>query len=76
MWAAKQKVKVMVTKIEENEKQVNESNVPVGNNSVLNAFKQEFSTALYSIYINSLKRDVAFKDVSVNEQKTLSKIML
>ena len=36
-------------------------------NSMLNSFKQEFSTSVISIYVNSLKRDVNFREVTVKE---------
>lgn len=52
------------------------ANVPQGNNSILKAFKQEFSTNVNSVYINTLGEDVQFREVSVNEQKTLSKTMI
>ena len=45
-------------------------------NSILNAFKSEFSTSVIPIYINSLKRTVNFREVTVAEQKTLSKTMI
>ena len=45
-------------------------------NAIFNAFKQKFSTTVHSIRINSLNREVAFRDVSTNEQKTLSKVSL
>ena len=45
-------------------------------NSMLNSFKQEFSTSVISIYVNSLKRDVNFREVTVKEQKSLSKTMI
>ena len=48
---------------------------PRGNSQILNAFKQEFSTTVNNVYVNSLKRDVGFREITVNEQKTLSKIM-
>ena len=48
---------------------------PKGNNSILNAFKQEFSTTVNIVHVNSLDRDVSFREITVNEQKTLSKIM-
>ena len=48
---------------------------PRGNNSILNAFKQEFSTTVNLVRVNSLGRDVSFREITVNEQKTLSKIM-
>ena len=62
---------------ENNTKQIQlNQNVPQGNNSILNAFKQEFSTNVNSVYINTLGEDVQFREVSVNEQKTLSKTMI
>lgn len=48
---------------------------PRGNNQILNAFKQEFSTTVNVVHVNSLGRDVGFREITVNEQKTLSKIM-
>ena len=45
-------------------------------NAIINAFKQKFATTVHSIYVNSLKREVSFRDVSTNEQKTLSKVSL
>lgn len=48
---------------------------PQGNNQILNAFKQEFSTTVNVVHVNSLDRDVGFREITVNEQKTLSKIM-
>lgn len=45
-------------------------------NSILNMFKSEFSTTTTVIYINSLGREVQFREVNVNEQKSLSKTMI
>lgn len=45
-------------------------------NSILNAFKNKFATKVNAVYINSLKREVNFREVSVTEQKSLSKIMI
>lgn len=45
-------------------------------NSILNAFSKKFATKVNAVYINSLKREVNFREVSVNEQKTLSKTMI
>lgn len=42
-------------------------------NAIFNAFKKEFSTAVRSIKVNSLDKEMKFRDVTVNEQKTLSK---
>ena len=61
----------------ENENKTNEIGSKVGplrdSNEIFNAFKQKFSTTVHSIHVNSLGRDVSFRDVTVNEQKTLSK---
>ena len=41
--------------------------------SILNAFKQKFSTTVRKVRVNSLNREVAFREVTTKEQKTLSK---
>ncbi len=46
------------------------------NNAVLNVFKEEFSSTVNSVYVNSLGREVKFREVTVVEQKTLSKSMI
>ena len=48
----------------------------INKNSLMNSFKQEFATSVIPIYINSLKRTVNFREVSVKEQKSLSKTMI
>lgn len=40
---------------------------------ILNAFKKKFSTTVRRIMVNSLGHEVGFREVTVNEQKTLSK---
>lgn len=44
--------------------------------SILNAFKNKFATKVNAVYVNSLKREVNFREVSVTEQKSLSKTMI
>ena len=44
--------------------------------SILNAFKNKFATKVNAVYVNSLKREVGFREVSVTEQKSLSKTMI
>ena len=44
--------------------------------SILNVFKNKFATKLNAVYVNSLKREVNFREVSVTEQKSLSKTMI
>lgn len=49
---------------------------PESKESLLNALKQDFATTVNKIYINSLKREVGFREITVLEQKTLSRIMI
>ena len=42
-------------------------------NAIFNAFKNKFSTTVRKFRVNSLNREVGFREVTVNEQKTLSK---
>lgn len=44
--------------------------------SILNVFKNKFATKVNAVYVNSLKREVNFREVSVTEQKSLSKTMI
>ena len=44
--------------------------------SILNIFKNKFATKVNAVYVNSLKREVNFREVSVTEQKSLSKTMI
>jgi len=37
------------------------------NNSLINAFKQEFSSSVNSIFVNSLKDEVKFREITVAE---------
>ena len=61
----------------ENNGTVDEQKVQaLDSNAVLNVFKQEFSNTLNSVYVNSLGREVKFREVTVIEQKTLSKSMI
>lgn len=46
------------------------------NNSILNSFKNEFASSVIPVYINSLKRTINFREVTVVEQKSLSKTMI
>lgn len=43
------------------------------NNAIINIFKNKFASKVNLIYVNSLKKEVAFREVSVTEQKSLSK---
>lgn len=48
----------------------------VSKQDFINALKQDFTTTLRKVYINSLKREVAFREITIKEQKTLSRIMI
>ena len=51
------------------EKQLNKS-------EFINALKSDFVTTVRKVYVNSLKREVGFREISVKEQKQLSRIMI
>lgn len=48
----------------------------IDNNNILNIFKNEFASTTNVVFVNSLGREVAFREVSVTEQKSLSKTMI
>ena len=43
---------------------------------IINALKKNFTTTVRRIYINSLNKDVGFREITVQEQKSLSRIMI
>lgn len=43
---------------------------------ILKALDQQFSTNVSSIFINSLNKEVAFRDITLKEQKTLTKLII
>lgn len=45
-------------------------------NSLLTALSEQFSTSINYVYINSLKREIPFREVTVLEQKTIAKLMI
>ena len=47
---------------------------PQTKESLLNALKQDFSTSVTKVYVNSLNREVCFSEIKVKEQKTLTRI--
>ena len=44
--------------------------------AALNAIKSKFISTVIKIYINSLGREVSFREITVAEQKKLSRIMI
>lgn len=53
-----------------------ENTLTQNSSSILNTFKNKFATKVNAVYVNSLKREVNFREVSVTEQKSLSKTMI
>ncbi len=43
---------------------------------LLKALDEDFATSVSKIYVNSLKQEVGFKEISVKDQKTVSRIMI
>ena len=63
--------------MENTENKVQETINPIQDpNAIMNAFKKKFSTSVHYIRVNSLGREVQFRDVTTNEQKTLSKVSI
>lgn len=54
------------------------ANIPSKNNvtDVLAALKEEFATSVNNVYINSLNATYGFRDITVLEQKTFSKLLI
>lgn len=46
------------------------------NNTILENFKNEFASSVIPVYVNSLGKEVNFREVTVKEQKALSKTMI
>ena len=58
-------------------KKIEQQKIQVLNRSeFINALKKNFATTVRKVYINSLKREVGFREVTVLEQKQLSRIMI
>ena len=43
---------------------------------LLKALDEDFATSVSKVYVNSLKQEVGFKEISVKDQKTMSRIMI
>lgn len=44
--------------------------------AAINALKQKFVSTIVKVYINSLDKEVGFREITVSEQKKLSRIMI
>lgn len=58
--------------------ELSEGNItPIKNNNIiLENFKNEFASSVIPVYVNSLGKEVNFREVTVKEQKALSKTMI
>ncbi len=45
-------------------------------NDLLAALEHDFATSVNRIYVNSIKREIGFREITVQEQKSLSRIMI
>lgn len=58
-------------------KQVNaQTNTKIDRLAALNAIKNKFTSTIIKIYINSIGREVSFREINVAEQKKLARIMI
>lgn len=55
------------------EPQAVSATTPQNGGDIFNAFRNKFSTTVRRFRVNTLDREVGFREVTVNEQKTLSK---
>ena len=44
-------------------------------NEIVNALRGKFGTSVNKVFINSIGEEVGFREITVAEQKTLSRIM-
>lgn len=58
-----------------NEKQKEDINVAKTKEELLTALNSEFATGVIKVYVNSLDRECSFKEISVKEQKSLTRMM-
>ena len=49
---------------------------PFNKTEFIEALSQGFATTVKKVYINSLQKEVGFREIKVKEQKTLSRIMV
>lgn len=54
----------------------NISNQKMSKDDLLKALDSDFATNVQKIYVNSLGREVGFREVTVQEQKNLSRILV
>ena len=72
-----------VNSVDNKEDNIKQNEVVQMNNSsdlskdeLLKVLDEDFASSVSKIYVNSLKQEVGFKEVSVKDQKTMSRIMI
>ena len=58
-----------------NNNEVQDIKKQMSKNELIEAFNKDFSTSVTKIYINSLNEEKSFREITVKEQKTLTRIM-
>ena len=51
------------------------ANQPLTKSDLVNALQNDFATSVTKVYINSLKEEKSFREITVKEQKSLRRIM-
>ena len=51
------------------------ANQPLTKSDLVNALQNDFATSVTKVYINSLKEEKSFREITVKEQKSLTRIM-
>lgn len=49
---------------------------PMSKADIMAAIRNDFTTSVKPVYVNSLKKEVGFREITVREQKSLSRIMI
>ena len=58
-----------------NENKIEEEQVQQTKSELLTALQNDFATAVTKVYINSIGKEYAFREITVQEQKSLTRIM-
>ena len=58
-----------------NENKIEEEQVQQTKSELLTALQKDFATAVTKVYINSIDKEYAFREITVQEQKSLTRIM-
>ena len=57
------------------EEQKQTANQPLAKSALVDALRNDFATSVTKVYINSLKEEKSFREITVKEQKSLTRIM-